>query len=115
MDIQMIAKQMLDMQRTAFDNTFSTITMLQDQGERILNTFLEQSPLLPNEGKVAFENWIQLCKKARDEYKKTITCRTAGSGISTGSYFCTKSNNYPDRFRAAAGNIQDRLLPEHNG
>ena len=36
-----IAKQAMDFQKATFDNTFSAITMLQDQSEKAFTTLLE--------------------------------------------------------------------------
>ena len=47
MDQNQLLKQMLDFNRTAFENTFNTITMLQEQVERVTNGCLEQATWLP--------------------------------------------------------------------
>jgi hypothetical protein len=38
-----IAKQVLDFQKTAIDNTFNMIFMLQDQAEKTFSTYSEAS------------------------------------------------------------------------
>jgi polyhydroxyalkanoate synthesis regulator phasin len=72
MEVNKFAKQMIEFQKATFNNTFSTISMLQDQSEKMINTFLEQNPMLPKQNKDAFNEWLKVCKKARDDYKKTI-------------------------------------------
>jgi hypothetical protein len=48
------------------------MNMFQDQTEKMVNTFLEQVPGLPLESKKILQGWMEICKTARDEYKKTI-------------------------------------------
>ncbi len=67
-----IAKQMIDFQRATFDNTFTAMTMLQDQTERMVNMFLEQATWLPDQGKKALTEWVQSFKKGREGFKKTV-------------------------------------------
>lgn len=67
-----LSKQMIEFQKTTFNNTFSTISMLQDQSEKMINTFLEQNPMMPQQNKDALNEWLKVCKKARDDYKKAI-------------------------------------------
>lgn len=72
MEMTQMTKQMIEFQKATFNNAFSTISMLQDQSERYVNTFMEQNPMLPQQGKEAFQQWLTMCKKARDDYKKTM-------------------------------------------
>ncbi|MEW6374721.1 MAG: hypothetical protein AB1502_02895 [Thermodesulfobacteriota bacterium] len=67
-----IAKQMINFQKTAFNNTFNAITMLQDQAERMGNLVLEQFSWPPEEGKRVINGWIETYKKARDDFKKAV-------------------------------------------
>jgi hypothetical protein len=46
--------------------------MFQDQTEKMVSTFLDQVPGLPMESKKILHGWMENCKTARDEYKKTI-------------------------------------------
>ena len=69
MDQKQIAKQMMDFNKTAFDNTFNSITILQDQTEKLVLNFLEKAPWLPEEGKKAINEWIKAYKKGRADFK----------------------------------------------
>ncbi len=70
---QKITKQVIDFQKAAFDNTFSAISMLQDQAEKTTNIFLESSIWpVPEEGKKIAKEWVQAFKKGRDEFKKAL-------------------------------------------
>ncbi len=72
MEPKEMMKQMIKLNKTAFENTFNSIVMLQNQTEQMVQTLISQSPLLPDEGKKALEEWIKAYKKARDEFKKAV-------------------------------------------
>ena len=69
MDQKQIAKQMVDFNKTAFDNSFNAMTTLQDQTEKLILNFLEKAPWIPEEGKKAINTWIAGYKKGRDDFK----------------------------------------------
>lgn len=69
MDPKQIAKQMIDFSKTAFDNSFEAMAVLQDQTEKMVNSFIEPNVLIPEEGKKAVSDWIKSYKKGRDDLK----------------------------------------------
>ncbi len=70
---QKVTKQIIDFQKASFDNTFSAISMLQDQAEKTTNVFLESSIWpVPEEGKKILKEWIEAFKKGREEFKKAV-------------------------------------------
>jgi polyhydroxyalkanoate synthesis regulator phasin len=71
MDQKQIAKQMMEFNKTAFDNTFNAMTALQDQTEKLVFRFLEKAPWFPEEGKKAVNDWVNAYKKGREDFKKT--------------------------------------------
>ncbi len=64
-----IAKQMVDFHKASFDNTFSAMSILQEQTERMMGMFIEQSSWVPAEGKTAIQNWVNAYKKGRTDFK----------------------------------------------
>lgn len=72
MDPKSIAKQMIQFNKTAFDNTFDAMTVLQEQTEKMMSTWMEQNPLLPAEGKKAINDWIKAYKKGCADYKAAV-------------------------------------------
>lgn len=72
MDSAKIAKQMIDFQKTMFDNTFNAMVLVQEQTERMANTLLEQATWLPAEGRSAINGWVDAFKKGREEFKKGV-------------------------------------------
>jgi hypothetical protein len=67
-----MAKQVIQFYKTTFNNSYSTMTMLQDQAEKLLKTFVEQSPGMNDEGKKVLEQWVGVYKKGRDDFKKAM-------------------------------------------
>ena len=72
MDQKLLFKQMLDFQKTTFDNSFKAMATLQEQGEKMVNMFVEQAPWLPNEGKQVVIDWVNAYRKGRDEFKNIV-------------------------------------------
>lgn len=69
MDQKQIVKQMMDFNKTTFDNTFSAIVGTQDQAEKLVSRFLEKAPWFPEEGKKAVDEWVKAYKKSREDFK----------------------------------------------
>lgn len=72
MDQKKLFKQMIDFQKATFDNSFKAMTTLQEQGEKMVNMFIEQAPWLPEEGRTAVTEWINAYKTGRDNFKDTV-------------------------------------------
>jgi hypothetical protein len=43
MDQKQIAKQMIQFNKTAFDNSFNAMTMVYEQNEKMVDTYLQQA------------------------------------------------------------------------
>ncbi len=69
MEPKQIAKQMIDFTKTAFDNSFEAMAVLQDQTEKMVNAMIEQNSLMPEDGKKAVSDWIKSYKKGRNDFK----------------------------------------------
>jgi uncharacterized protein (DUF927 family) len=72
MDPAIIAKQMIDFQKTMFDNTFNAMVMVQEQTERMATTLLDQATWMPSEGRNAISGWVDGFKKGREDFKKGV-------------------------------------------
>ncbi|MCK7511598.1 MAG: hypothetical protein MZV70_51175 [Desulfobacterales bacterium] len=64
MDQKQIAKQMIDFNKAAFDNSFNAMAILQDQIEKMASTALEQNNMIPAEGKRQSLPGLRTTKKA---------------------------------------------------
>ncbi len=67
-----MATQMISFQKTVFDNNFMAMAMVLDQTEQLTNTFMNQFPWVPEEGKKAVAESIRFYKKAREDFKKAV-------------------------------------------
>jgi len=72
METGKIAKQMIDFQKTTFDNTFNAMVALQEQTESMVNALMKQSAGLPEEGKKVINEWVTAYKKGRDDFKNSV-------------------------------------------
>jgi polyhydroxyalkanoate synthesis regulator phasin len=72
MDPKQIAKQMIQFSKTSFDNTFDAMTALQEQTEKMMAMYLDQAPLLPEEGKKVINDWLKTYKKGRMDFKAAV-------------------------------------------
>lgn len=69
MDPKQIAKQIVDFNKAAFDNSFDAMSALQDQAEKMFAATMEQTSFFPAEGKKLINEWVKNYKKGRDEFK----------------------------------------------
>ena len=70
MEPNFMLKQMLDFNKTAYDNSFSAMLTIQEQNAKMVNTFLEQATWMPEEGKKLIREWVNAYKKGCEDFKK---------------------------------------------
>ena len=69
---KMIAKQIIDFNKATFDNTFDTITAIQDHSEKMVRLFLEKASFFPPEGKKVITEWMDAYKKGKRDFKESV-------------------------------------------
>ncbi len=67
-----IAKQVIDFQKTVFDNSFNTMVHFQEQTESRMNDAINQMPWATAEGKKAMQDANSLAKKVRNDFKNVV-------------------------------------------
>lgn len=67
-----MAKQVIQFYKTTFDNSFSTMVMLQEQAEKLMRTFIDQAPWMNEEAKRVLEQWTSAYKKGREDFRKAM-------------------------------------------
>jgi hypothetical protein len=72
MENREMVKQMLDLQKTSFDNCFLAMSVFQEQAEKFLRAYVDHVPGMSDEGKKVFDQWTDLYKKGFDDFKKAI-------------------------------------------
>ena len=70
MEPNVMLKQMLDFNKSAFDNSFTAMLTIQEQNAKMVNTFLEQAAWMPEEGKKLIRNWVDTYKRDTKILKK---------------------------------------------
>jgi len=70
MDPNQMLKQMLEFNKTAFDNSFNAMLTISEQNEKMVNTFLDQAAWMPDEGKKLIKEWVETYKKGSQDFKK---------------------------------------------
>lgn len=70
MDPNQMLKQMLEFNKTAFDNSFSAMLTIGEQNEKMMQTFMSQATWLPDEGKKVIQDWVDAYKKGCQDFKK---------------------------------------------
>ena len=66
------AKQMLDLQKNALDQSYNAMLAMQDQSEKMMESVMEQVTWIPDESKMVVKGWINTMKKNEDDCKKMI-------------------------------------------
>lgn len=69
MDANKITKQALDFQKGAFARWYDAMSTLQDRATMAVDTMLDQTNWIPDEGRQVISSWIGTCKNERDRYK----------------------------------------------
>ncbi len=64
-----IGKQLLEFNKALFDQSFTTLSSLQSQNERICLNYLEKLPWLTETGKKVAIQYISGCKKYMEDMK----------------------------------------------
>ena len=72
MDQKQIVKQMLEFNQSTFNNAFDMMTLFQDQFETVANAALDQTNVLPAEGRQIMENWGEIYKSGRHALRTQI-------------------------------------------
>lgn len=72
MDPMQMMKKMFDLNKTAFETTFSVMTVMQDETEKMFTRWLDRNKFFPEQGKKTVDEWVKTCRKNRDEFKVKI-------------------------------------------
>ena len=70
MEPNLLLKQMLEFNKTAFDNSFNAMLTIQQQNAKMVDNFVEQATWMPEEGKKVIRDWVNAYKKGCEDFKK---------------------------------------------
>lgn len=72
MDQKQLMKQLLEFNKTSFNNTYNTMKMFQEQAERMASTLANHPTLLTDDGKKIISEWVKIFKTKVDEYQDAV-------------------------------------------
>ncbi|GAB6906054.1 conserved hypothetical protein [Desulfosarcina cetonica] len=72
MEYSQIAKQIINFNKMAFDNSFSAMSLVYEQNQKLLESFLGQAAWMPEEGKKALKDWMASYQKGCEEFKQMV-------------------------------------------
>lgn len=67
-----INKEMLKLWRSSWESYVKTLTMMQQQNEKMLDLFMTQSETLQEEGKKLIKEWTANAKEAQKSYLQSM-------------------------------------------
>lgn len=62
----------LEVNKFAFQGWYQAVSSMQDQAEKMMHNSWEQVPVVPESSKQLLSQWVKLCKKERENLKKTV-------------------------------------------
>ncbi len=65
-------KQMIDFNRTAYENAFKNMNILEEQMEKVFDLYSENAVGVSDEGKKAAKEWASMYKKGYEDFKKLV-------------------------------------------
>jgi len=69
-DAAKISRQVLDFQKSTFDNAFDAMLKIQDQSSSMTASLMGENKFLPEEGRKMLEEWRLSLRKNQFEFKK---------------------------------------------
>ena len=72
MEHYQIFKQMAQFNKTAFDNSYNTMTLFREHNEKMATSLLDQATWMPEQGKKAITEWMKSYKKGCEDFKKVV-------------------------------------------
>ena len=72
MDQKKLVKQMIEFNQTTFNNVFDSMVLLQDQFENVTMKALDESGVVPDDGRMVLQSWAKVFKNSRKDIKAQI-------------------------------------------
>jgi len=68
-----MTEKAIEMQKTFFDTTFDAVCAFQDEMEKVYRQAMDQVTWIPEEGKKTLMGWTDNYKKARAQFKTSVS------------------------------------------
>ena len=72
MEYNQITKQAIDFQKNAFNSWYNAVAMVQDQAASAVETMMNQTSLVPEDGRQAITGWVNACQEERNRFKSYV-------------------------------------------
>ena len=72
MDQKKMVKQMIEFNQATFNNMYDSMVLLQDQFESVAMKALDESGVVPDEGRKVLQSWAKVFKNGRKDIKAQI-------------------------------------------
>ncbi|MBU0994267.1 MAG: hypothetical protein KJ737_17390 [Proteobacteria bacterium] len=72
MNASKIGLQILGFQKNAFNTTYNTLLKIQEQSEKIVDSFVTSNAAIPDQGRKFLDEWRQAFRNGQNEFKKSI-------------------------------------------
>ena len=72
METTKLMQPVVDANKIAFQTWYQSVSAMQDQAEQMMNYVWNQAPMVPESSKKAFNEWVSLLRKERENMKKTV-------------------------------------------
>jgi polyhydroxyalkanoate synthesis regulator phasin len=66
------ADEFVDFMQSTFETTMNTLGNLQDQGEKMIYTLMDQGVVAHQEGRKVLSEWFSMARKGREEYARMM-------------------------------------------
>jgi hypothetical protein len=64
--------QMMEIHKTAFENSFKTLTTVQDSSEKVFFRFVDKNPLFSDNSRKSISDYLSTCRKGRVDFKNSV-------------------------------------------
>ena len=72
MEYNQITKQAIDFQKSIFMSGYNAMAMVQDQAVSAMDTMMNQTSLVPEDGRQAIKTWVNACQAERKRFKSYV-------------------------------------------
>ncbi len=73
MENQEMMKQIIEFNKTTFNNSYDAAVMISNQAENITNSFLSAHPeIVPEQGKKIYDEWSASVKKGLSDFQENV-------------------------------------------
>lgn len=69
LDVNQTVKQVIGFQKGAFTGWYDAVALVQDQAVSAMDLLLDQTGLVPEEGRNALSSWVSACQQERGRLK----------------------------------------------